>query len=144
MISLSIGNVIDIILLAAFFLALVRGWYVGLAMRVAHFVVLIASVFIAYTLVRVVDMAVLFPVFFLISVVVLNQLAKVVKIVEWIPVVGTVNKIGGALLGLLISVVVCYVFLQFFVTLCPEDLWKQFGLTKEVIEKTYLLKVFLE
>lgn len=139
---LTVGNILDIILAVFFLLAVIRGWYIGLAMRVAHLAVVIASVVVAYVLAHMLGVMPLFGMFFIIAVVILNQVAKVVKVVEWIPVVGTLNKAGGAILGFVLAFVVCYVLFRFLFETIPQEIWNQWGLTEEVIAKTYLLQAF--
>lgn len=139
---LTVGNILDIILAVFFLLAVIRGWYIGLVMRVAHLAVVIVSVAVAYALAHMIGVMPLFGIFFIIAVVILNQVVKVVKLVEWIPVVGTLNKAGGAVLGFVLAFVVCYILFHFLFETIPQEVWEQWGLTKEVIAKTYLLQAF--
>jgi hypothetical protein len=140
---LTVGNVCDIVLAVFFLLEIVRGWYVGLAMRVAHIAVVIASAVLAYAAARAIGRMPLYGVFFVICVVALNQLAKVVRLVDWIPVIGTINKAGGAVLGFVLAFVVCTILFGFACAVIPAEWWRQWGLTQEVIDNTYLLQAFM-
>ena len=140
---LTVGNVIDIILAVFFLLAVVRGWHIGLAMRIAHLAVFLVSGGIAYFLAHMTGSISLYGVFFVIAIAVLGKAVKVVRIVDWIPVVGTVNKAGGALVSFVIASLVCYILFGFLFYMSPQEVWEQWGLTQEVIDGTYLLRSFL-
>lgn len=140
---LTAANIIDIVLAVFFLLAVVRGWYTGLAMQAAHLAVLLASIAIAYILSHMLGIIPLFGVFFIIAMAILNQAVKAVKIVSWIPVVGTINKAGGAAVGFLIAFFACFLLLRFLFGTVPQELWQRMGLWQEAIDRTYLLKAFI-
>lgn len=140
---LSVGNVMDIVLAVFFLLVVVRGWYMGLAFQVARLVVLVLAGIISHILANVVGVPLLSGLFFIITFVVFLQAAKFVKIVDWIPVIGTLDKAGGAVAGFFFAFLVCYLLFHFLYMAIPQEVWNNWDLTKAEVAKTYLLQVFL-
>lgn len=86
----------------------------------------------------------IFAVVFVVVMLVLNQLIRGLKIVDYIPVVGLLNKVGGAFVGFLTEFVVLYILFYVFFHLIPGTVWESIGLTDQMIDQTYLLKVFVK
>lgn len=139
----TVGSVLDILLAVLFLVALVRGWLIGLALTAAHLAVVVASVFAAWLLSGIVGIPMLSGVFFAIAFAVFWQVAKLVKLVDLIPVIGKLDRLGGAVAGFLIVFVVCCVVFAFLDKVIPGKIWDSWGLTKEAVEKTYILQAFL-
>lgn len=137
------GNIIDIVLAVVFLLIVIRGWHIGLVMCAAQLAVFIASGIIASVLVRMTGIIPLYGVFFLISAAVLGKAVQVLKIVDWIPVVGFLNRAGGAFIGFITAFLIFHILFGFLFRVVPQEFWEQCGLTQEVIAKTHLLKAFL-
>lgn len=142
--ELSAGNLFDIVLAAFFVLVIIRGWYVGLALQVAHLAVLLASAIVAKVFADIAGIPVLAGVVFLIAFVLLWRAVKLVKIVDWIPVVGGLDRLGGAVVGFGLAFLVCLVLFSFLGAALPVKTWNEWGLTREMIDKTYILRVFLQ
>ena len=61
-----------------------------------------------------------------------------------IPVIGKINKAGGAIVGFLITFIILYVVGNALFTLLPQTMLDGWGFTKEAIAKTYLLQIFAD
>lgn len=137
------GNIIDLVLAVIFLLIVIRGWHIGLVMCAAQLAVFIASGVIASVLVKTTGIIPLYGVFFLIAAAALGKAVQVLKIVDWIPVVGFLNRAGGAFIGFITAFFVFHILLGFLFQAVPQEFWERWGLTQEVIDRTYLLKAFL-
>lgn len=179
--KLSVANGMDIVLAVLFLVAVCRGWYVGLAMKVGNLAAMVgASItaglganFLKSTVSRQWIMPylesragkdfpgfkdveqgislvaeniayyLLFGVIFVVALVVFHHVVKVLKLVDHIPVVGTLNKAGGALAGFLVEFIFFFILGRILFGLIPMESWGQMGLTREAIEASYLLRVFV-
>ncbi len=176
---MNIGQIIDIVLGVIFLIGIIRGWVVGLAVKVGHVIALVGSWLAAHVTafflkdfvgkmfirpflkghkdgffaaqivkngLKAVSSAIaynlIFIVVFVIAILVLNFVVQILKIVDRIPVVGTLNKCGGALLGLVTEFIIIYIIFVIVFTLVPQASFDKIGLTKEVIRETKLLSFF--
>ena len=174
------GQIFDIILVVFFLIGIIRGWQIGLAVKVGHVVAMIASCLSAHLAgVFFKDMVgemliqpflkghengifaaqivknglkvfssslaydLIFLVVFFVAILVFNLVVQLLKIVDRIPVVGTLNKCGGALLGLVTEFIIIYIICAFLFTLIPQSSFDKIGLTKEIIMETKLLQFFV-
>lgn len=140
---LSVGSIADIVLAIFFIVETLQGRNMGLALQAARLVVLFASLIAAQILSGIVGIPVTAGFFFVIVFAIFWKVAKLVKIVDWIPVVGTLDKFGGAVAGFCTAFLICYFLFFFLGTVIPQQVWDGWGLTKEVVDKTYLLQAFL-
>lgn len=85
----------------------------------------------------------LFSLFFAIALILLHRLVRGLKIVDYIPVVGTLNKAAGALVGFLADFIILFILGRILFGVVPMDAWAQIGLTREMIESSYLLCAFV-
>ncbi len=85
----------------------------------------------------------LFGVIFAVALVVLHRVVGVLKLVDYIPVVGTLNKLGGAVIGFVVEFIFFFILGRVLFGLIPMESWAQIGLTAEMIEKSYLLQAFV-
>ncbi len=85
----------------------------------------------------------LFGVIFVVALVVLHRVVGVLKRVDYIPVVGALNKFGGAVIGFVAEFVFFFILGRILFGLIPMESWAQIGLTPEMIEKSYLLQAFV-
>lgn len=141
--ALTVGNIWDIVLAVFFLIFIIRGYCAGLVLQVAHLAVLFASVVVAKVLANMVGIPPLSVLFFVVALVVFWQVAKLVKIVDLIPLVGTMDKLCGALAGFCIAFLICYFVLGFLDDVIAQKMWNEWGLTKKMVKETYLLKAFL-
>lgn len=178
--QISIVAIVDIILLISLLFAIIKGWHIGLAMRLAHLIALIASCAIANLCAASLKVYVgktciapllqqragnavstvpyaqngielvaqgiayylLYAIAFTIIMVILGRLIRLLHIVDHIPVIGKINKAGGAMAGFLITFIILYVVGNAFFVLIPQTVLDGWGFTKEAIEKTYVLQIF--
>ena len=85
----------------------------------------------------------IFFVVLFIALLVFGHVVHILKIVDRIPVVGTLNKFGGALLGLVTEFIIVYLICAVLFTLIPQSTFNQIGLTEEIIRETTLLQFFI-
>lgn len=180
--QISIVAIVDIVLLISLLFASIKGWHIGLAMRLAHLVALVISCVIANlcaaslkayvgksvivpflqertgNAVSAVPYAqnglelaaqgiayyILYAIAFAILMVILGRLIRLLHIVDHIPVIGKINKAGGAIVGFLITFIILYVVGNAFFALIPQTILDGWGFTKEAMEKTYLLQIFAD
>lgn len=90
---------------------------------------------IAYSLV--------FCIAFFILELILLRLINGFKLVDHIPVVGKINKLGGAVIGFLWVFLLCLLLCNIFFTYIPKELQHSMGFTEEAIRETILLNVFV-
>lgn len=170
---MDIGTIIDIILACILCVSLVCGWYQGLVMKVASLVVVGASYILAGILSKTISpyvadeiakkasknvwilkngvtnvteaflYTVIFIIVFFVIRYVFRKLIKVLKIVNHIPVIGFLNKAGGALAGFVVDFIIICVICSFLFTIVPTAAWAEIGLTRAVIKNTILLSVFV-
>ena len=86
----------------------------------------------------------LYAIVFTIAMVILGRLIGLFHIVDHIPVIGKINKAGGAIVGFLITFIILYVVGNALFTLLPQTMLDGWGFTKEAIAKTYLLQIFAD
>ena len=141
--SLTVGNIWEIVLAVFFLVLIIRGYCTGLVLQVAHLAVLFASVVVSKVLANMVGIPPLSVVFFVVALVVFWQVAKLIKIVDLIPIVGTLDKLCGALAGFCIAYLICYFLLGFLDDVIAQRVWNDWGLTKKMVKETYLLQLFL-
>lgn len=176
---MNIGQIFDIILVVLFLIGIIRGWIIGLAVKVGHVIALVASCLAAHIAgillkdtvgelfiqpilkgredgifaVQIVKNGIkgfsaslaydlIFLVVLIVALLVFNFAVQLLKIVDRIPVVGTLNKFGGALLGLVTEFIVIYILFAVVFTLVPQSTFDKIGLTKEIIRETKLLQFF--
>lgn len=91
---------------------------------------------LSYTLI----FAVIFSVLQLVFLIVVSAL----KLVDHIPVLGKLNKLGGAVLGFFWMFLLCLLLGNVFFTYVPKELRHQWGFTKKAVQNTVLLSVFTD
>lgn len=174
------GQIFDLILVIFFLIGIIRGWMIGLAVKVGHVIAMIASCLTAHicgTLFQDVVGAIfvqpflkghengifavqivknglkafssslaydlIFLIVFIIAILVFSFVVQLLKIVDRIPVVGTLNKCGGALLGLVTEFIIIYIICTVLFSLVPQSTFDKIGLTKDIIRETKLLQFFV-
>ena len=80
---------------------------------------------------------------FLVALLVLRHLIKILNIVDHIPVISTVNRLGGAVVGFTMAFVLLYVVCILAFRMIPQATIEEWGLTGEIIEKTHIFRVFV-
>ena len=76
---------------------------------------------------------------FIVFRIVLNTL----KIVDYIPVIGFLNKLGGAAVSFFISFIIIYVICSAVFSYVPQEALDSVGLTKQAIKGSILLSAFI-
>lgn len=147
--QITLGNVIDIIMAFCFIFAVVRGWQTGLIIKLAHLAAIVASGFLAYTAGNLctgnIGMRYLVSsICFFVAVIVLYQVIRLLHIVDYVPILGKLNKAGGALVGFLTEFLFFYVICMVCFQLIPQSLWNQWGLTQDVVSNTWILQAFVK
>lgn len=177
---MNVGQIADLIIAIFFLYGIIRGWFIGLAVKVGHLIALIAASITAHiagvflgnligeslilpylekhmnglaaawivgkgaaAFAGQIAYSVLFLLVFLIALLLFNHLVHILKIVDRIPVVGTLNKFGGALLGLVTEFIIIYILCAVIFTFVPQSSMDQIGLTQAMIRETYFLQFFV-
>ena len=178
---MNIGQIMDMVIVCFFLFGIIRGWFVGLAVKVGHLIALIAAMISAHLaasvsksilsekvilpfleektggltkIMQVLDKGaafladqiaydLVFTVVFFIALLIFNHLVHILKIVDRIPVVGTLNKFGGALIGFVTEFILVYIICAVFFTFAPQSALDSIGLTQAVIRETSLLQFFI-
>lgn len=170
---MEISTIIDIVIAVLFLVSILNGWYQGLIMKVASLMVVIVSYIIAGVLSKILSpyiakvlsdqispdvlivknslktvseafsYTVVFAVMFFLIGLVFRKLIKILKIVDHIPVIGFVNRLGGAIVGFLVTFIMIYIIIDILFTILPQPELNAIGLTKKVIDDTVFLSVFV-
>lgn len=90
---------------------------------------------LAYTLI--------FALVFLILGILFSRLIVLLKLVDRIPVVGQVNRLGGAVVGFFGVFLLLFLMGQLFFGLVPSQILLDWGFTKKALEDTILLHSFV-
>ena len=85
----------------------------------------------------------LYAISFIVLLIVFMHLVNLLKIVDKIPVIGTLNKIGGLFAGFVAELIVLYLTGMILFGILPMSMWNHLGITQEVIEGTNLLRLFV-
>lgn len=85
---------------------------------------------------------IVYTVSFLIAILVLRHLIKILNLVDRIPVIGTLNRLGGAIVGFVVAFVLLYALCGLVLRMFPQTTVDEWGLTEEVIAHTYIFRVF--
>lgn len=80
---------------------------------------------------------------FLISLLVLRHLLKILNLLDHIPIIGAINRLGGAIVGFTVAFVLLYVVCSLIFRMMPQAVAGEWGVTEEIIEKTHIFKVFV-
>lgn len=87
--------------------------------------------------------SILFFIAFIVLEFVLLHLANSLKLIDHIPVVGKLNKIGGAVVGFFWVFLLLLLFGNVFFTFMPVEMQRSMGFTKKAIKQTVLFQVFV-
>ncbi len=74
----------------------------------------------------------------------LTFLISLLKLVDRIPVIGLLDRLGGAIFGFLWVFLFCLVLGNVFFSYVPAKLRHQWGFTEKAVRDTILLNVFME
>lgn len=74
---------------------------------------------------------------------VLLRLINGFRLLDDIPVVGKLNKLGGAVVGFLWVFLLCLLVGNVFFTYIPKELQHKMGFTEKAVQETVLLNVFV-
>ena len=86
---------------------------------------------------------VLFLLLVIIILIVLRALVQILEVINYIPIINTLNRIGGALVSVLIELLVLYLIGFIVFHLLPAELLNDWGLTHKVVSDTILLHYFV-
>ena len=144
---MNVGQSIDLFFIILLVIGLIHGWIIGLAGKAGNLIALVLAIITAYVAAQVFgdiffSKVGLFLIIYVIGRLIYGQIVRILNIVEHIPVVKTLNRIGGAVLGFMMEAVFIYV-LCIAVFSLPDAVIKGFGLTDEVIQSTSLLKYLI-
>lgn len=85
---------------------------------------------------------IIFTAIFIISFIILRHAANIFKITSHLPVIGKLDRIGGAIAGFLVDFIIIYIVCNIFFGMMPQELLDNIGLTKKAVEGSVLLQAF--
>lgn len=86
--------------------------------------------------------SIIFAVVLIIAAVVLGHLAGVFKIASHLPVIGKLDRLGGAIAGFITSFIIIYLLSCIFFAFVPQETLAGWGITEETVQDSLLLKAF--
>lgn len=87
---------------------------------------------------------IVFVVAFIVLSLICRYLVQVLRLVDKLPVVGTLDKFGGAVVGFVVAFIVLYFVINLFFDIVPQSTLDGMGWTKEAVQKTMFIKGFLK
>lgn len=81
---------------------------------------------------------------FIVLSIICRYLVQVLRLVDKLPVVGTLDKFGGAVVGFVVAFIVLYFVINLFFDIVPQSTLDGMGWTKEAVQKTMFIKGFLK
>ena len=133
---------LDILTAIILLVAVLSGLATGLVVKLGQIVAVIGSYVIAAVLASYVGLGreIVFVVAFIVLSIICRYLVQVLRLVDKLPVVGTLDKFGGAVVGF----VVLYFVINLFFDIVPQSTLDGMGWTKEAVQKTMFIKGFLK
>lgn len=143
--GLSIITVCDIMIAVLLIASVIHGLYVGLVLKLGQ----IAAVISAFVVAKIFaesagshyDLA--FLVAFIVLSVVFRRVVTVLKLVDKLPVIGPLDRIGGGICGFLIAFVLVYLLVNLVFGMVSQQVLDSWGLTEEAVRHSTLLSSFL-
>ena len=136
---------LDILTAIILLVAVLSGLATGLVVKLGQIVAVIGSYVIAAVLASYVGLGreIVFVVAFIVLSIICRYLVQVLRLVDKLPVVGTLDKFGGAVVGFVVFIVLYFVINLFF-DIVPQSTLDGMGWTKEAVQKTMFIKGFLK
>ena len=137
---------LDILTAIILLVAVLSGLATGLVVKLGQIVAVIGSYVIAAVLASYVGLGreIVFVVAFIVLSIICRYLVQVLRLVDKIPVVGTLDKFGGAVVGFVVAFIVLYFVINLFFDIVPQSTLDGMGWTKEAVQKTMFIKGFLK
>ena len=137
---------LDILTAIILLVAVLSGLATGLVVKLGQIMAVIGSYVIAAVLASYVGLGreIDFVVAFIVLSIICRYLVQVLRLVDKLPVVGTLDKFGGAVVGFVVAFVVLYFVINLFFDIVPQSTLDGMGWTKEAVQKTMFIKGFLK
>ena len=137
---------LDILTAIILLVAVLSGLATGLVVKLVQIVAVIGSYVIAAVLPSYVGLGreIVFVVAFIVLSIICRYLVQVLRLVDKLPVVGTLDKFGGAVVGFVVAFIVLYFVINLFFDIVPQSTLDGMGWTKEAVQKTMFIKGFLK
>ena len=137
---------LDILTAIILLVAVLSGLATGLVVKLGQIVAVIGSYVIAAVLASYVGLGIeiVFVVAFIVLSIICRYLVQVLRLVDKLPVVGTLDKFGGAVVGFVVAFIVLYFVINLFFDIVPQSTLDGMGWTKEAVQKTMFIKGFLK
>lgn len=137
---------LDILTAIILLVAVVSGLATGLIVKLGQVVAVIGSYVIAAILASYVGLGreLVFVVAFIVLSILCRYLVQVLRLVDKLPVVGTLDKFGGAVVGFVVAFIVLYFVINLFFGIVPQSTLDGMGWTKEAVRKTMFISGFLK
>ena len=131
---------LDILTAIILLVAVLSGLATGLVVKLGQIVAVIGSYVIAAVLASYVGLG--REIVFVVAFIVLSIICR--YLVQVLPVVGTLDKFGGAVVGFVVAFIVLYFVINLFFDIVPQSTLDGMGWTKEAVQKTMFIKGFLK
>lgn len=137
---------LDILVIIILAVAIISGLTAGLVLKVGQ----VAAVLAAYVLANLfasqagVAKEVVFIIAFAVLSIVFRYVVLILKLVDKIPVIGTLDKIGGAILSFVVAFIVVYFAVNLLFHGVPQSILDSWGWTKEAVRKTMFISALLQ
>ncbi|HBA97092.1 MAG TPA: hypothetical protein DCZ23_03190 [Lachnospiraceae bacterium] len=143
---MEVVTIIDISIAIILAGAVIFGYMTGLIMQIAHLASLAAAYMAAATVAKLfplqIGSQVIFSVVFFVVSVILRLVVRILKVTDYIPVLGFISHIGGAVTGFLVNFIIIYIICSIFFGIIPQEILDSWGLTENAIKDSILLQVF--
>lgn len=160
---MGIITVTDISIAVILIIAVISGYINGLIVKIAQFASLVASFIIASATAKIllpglkgkifsqpyggfikekIVYNIIFTIVFLVAFIILRHVAGMLKFTRHIPVIGFLDRIGGAVAGFLTDFIVIYIIAGIFFSVIPQEILESWGFTQEAIRNSLLLQAF--
>lgn len=135
----------DILVAIILLVAIVNGLTTGLILKIGQIVAVIASYLLASLVAAQVGLGheLVFVIAFAVLSVVFHFLVIGLRLIDKIPVVGNVDRIGGAVVSFVVAFTVLYFFVNCFFHTIPQSTLDSWGWTKEAQHKTMFISGLL-
>lgn len=137
---------LDILVIIILGVAIISGLTAGLVLKVGQVAAVIAAYVLANLFASQAGMAkeIVFIIAFAVLSMVFRYVVLILKLVDKIPVIGTLDKIGGAILSFVVAFIVVYFAVNLLFHGVPQSILDSWGWTTEAVRKTMFISALLQ
>lgn len=141
----SLLSAMDILVAVLLLLAIYNGIKSGLILKIGQIVAVMASYLLAYVIASKVGVGeeLVFVVAFIVLSIAFHYLVLVLKLIDKIPVVETLDRFGGAVVSFVVAFIVLYFVVNLIFHGIPQEALDKWGWTEEAQQKTIFISGLL-